>query len=81
MEHLEKKVGRMRFHLSGKICWAVGSCHDGRSEEINERFDAPDEKAAIEKARGILDVCHGRYSHLTDYGYSLNAELSIFKPI
>lgn len=69
----------MKFHLVGTVYWAVGSCRDDRSEEINEEFDAPSEEVAIEKAKAIVRERHKACSHLTDYG--LNAELRVIKPV
>jgi hypothetical protein len=73
----------MEFHLYGGIGYAVGSCHDDRNVNIDEKFDVPDgpraEGVAIEKARGIVETLHKKYSHLTDYG--LSAELAVVKKI
>ena len=69
----------MKFQLVGTVRWAVGSCHDDRSKDIHEEFDAPNEKAAIEKAKEIVQKYHEEHSHLTDYG--LQATLQVVKPI
>ena len=58
----------MKFHLTGRVCWAVGSCHDDRSEIIDKRFIAPDEKEGIKKARVKVEKYHMKYPHMTDYG-------------
>lgn len=69
----------MKFNLVGTVRWAVGSCHDDRSEDINEEFDAPSNEAAIEKAKEIVQKRHEERSHLTDYG--IQATLRVIKPI
>ena len=69
----------MKFHLVGTVDWSVGSCHDDRSEEINERFNARNEEEGIKKAKVMIEKLHKKNSHLTDY--RLFAELHIIKPI
>lgn len=73
----------MEFQLYGMIGYAVGSCHDDRSVDINEEFSVPDgpnaKAAAIEKSREIVQKLHGQYSHLTDY--SLAAGLRVITEI
>lgn len=70
---------KMKFKLTGKIYYAVGSCHDDRSMEINERFEAPNVKAAIDKAREIIGKEHDSNKHLTDYG--LHAVLEVTRSV
>lgn len=69
----------MLFQLLGEVRWATGSCHDDRSKQIDEVFDAKNDSAAVEKARKKIQKYHDEFSHMTDYG--LNAELRVVRPI
>ncbi|HUC31270.1 MAG TPA: hypothetical protein VMR99_01105 [Candidatus Paceibacterota bacterium] len=73
----------MKFQLYGRIGYAVGSCHDDRSIDISEEFNLPDgsnvEAMAIEKARGMIQELHEKYSHRTDY--TLAAGLGVIREI
>ena len=69
----------MKFRMIGIDHWTVGSCQDGRSQEINEEFEAGNEEEAIEKAKGIVEEHRKTRSTLTDYGMSV--QLHAIKPI
>ncbi len=63
----------MKFKLTGAIWYAVGSCRDDRSIEIDEKIIACDTDDAIKKAKKIVQDYHKKYSWHTDYG--IKAEL------
>ncbi len=69
----------MRFHLVGRINWAVGSNRDSRSKDISVWFDAENKEGAVEKARLIISEHHGEHLRYTDYG--LCAHLFECKPV
>ncbi len=69
----------MKFQLTGKIIWSVGSCHEDRRMTIREEFEAPNIKMAIEKAKNIVQTHHEKFCHSTDYG--LTAELRTISPV
>lgn len=60
------------------ISYSVGSCHDGRSEQLEYEITAGTTEDAINQAREIVKSEHERSCHLTDY--HLKAGLYVLDP-
>lgn len=63
------------YHLVGEVTWDVGSCHDARSEEIDEKFEGKNLEDGIRQARVLIQKKHEHRSWNTDY--RLGAELKV----